>query len=267
MTARRAAAGLFLAAALAGMAGMAGMAGAAEPLPPKPARYVEDRAGILSPRTREALNARLEAFERETSSQVVVATFPRVPDDYALEDFTQRTAESWGVGRRERDNGAVLFVFPGDRKMRIEVGYGLEGAIPDATAAAIIGNVLQPAFRAGDFDGGVTRGVESLLAAARGEYRGTGRTVADRRAPESGFPGWLPFVVFFALFLLANMSRKRGRAYGRRGARDVWWTPTIGAGGWSGGGFSGGSRGGGGFSGGFSGGGGRFGGGGASGGW
>src|SRR4029453_18435932 len=85
---------------------------AVDPLPPKPSQYVVDTAGILSPQLVAALNQRLEGFERQTSNQVLVATFPRVPDGYALEDFTQRTAEAWGVGQSKDDNGVVLFVFP-----------------------------------------------------------------------------------------------------------------------------------------------------------
>jgi uncharacterized protein len=247
-----------------------GIAQAADPLPPKPARYVVDTAGLLSAQTRDAINAKLEAFERETSSQVLVAIFPKVPVDYAMEDFTQRTAEAWGVGQKKDDNGAVFFIFPQDHKMRIEVGYGLEGAIPDATAKAILDNEVTPAFRAGDFSAGVTHGVDSILAAARGEYKGTGRTNADSGSADAEWGGLFPLsilflVAFFALRIWANS----GTSYDRRGRRrKSSWTDFLGggsSGGFGGGGFGGGSSSGGG--GGFSGGGGGFGGGGASGGW
>ena len=162
---------------------------AADPLPPKPAQFVSDRAGILSPSTVAALNARLDSFERETSNQVIVGTFSNVPDGYVLEDFTQRTAEAWGVGQRKEDNGVALFVFPNDRKTRIEVGYGLEGALPDVLAKRIIENEILPAFRKGDFDSGVLRGVNAILQASRGEVQGhrphscrfvrRGRTLVD----------------------------------------------------------------------------------------
>ena len=229
-------------------------------LPPRPARYFNDYAGVVSRDTAERLNATLEAFERKTSSQVLVAIFPRLPENAALEDYTVRTAEAWGVGQEQTDNGAVLFVFRDDRKLRIEVGYGLEGAIPDALAKRIIENEIVPRFRAGDFESGISAGVEALLAAAQGEYRGTGRTSAEGR---TNVAPWLAivFLVIFALIALFSAAR-RGTYYGRR-RRTVWGTPWVGSGGWSGGSGGGGWSGGGGFSGG----GGSFGGGGASGSW
>jgi uncharacterized protein len=247
---------------LAAAFALAAIALAADPLPPKPTQFVSDRAGILSPQTIAALNSRLEAFERETSNQVIVATFPNAPSGYALEDFTQRTAEAWGIGRKKEDNGVALFVFPKERRMRIEVGYGLEGALPDAIAKRIIENEMVPAFRAGDFDSGVSRGVNAILQAARGEYKGTGRTSAETEEGDQG--SWILFLLFILIVMLAiSASRnalRRGAYYGPRGRRTVW-SPPIGGGG----GFNWGSRGGGG--GGFSGGGGSFGGGGASGSW
>jgi uncharacterized protein len=240
---------------------------ASDPLPAKPTGYVSDKAGILSPNTVAALNARLEAFERETSNQVIVATFPRVPDGYVLEDFTQRTAEAWGIGQKKEDNGVALFVFPSDRRTRIEVGYGLEGALPDAMAKRIIENEMLPAFRAGDFDSGVRRAVTAILQATRGEYKGADRTVAETE--ENGEIFWIiVFLVVLLIILMIAANRgvlQRGTYYGPRGRRVVWY-PDIG-GGWRGGGSSGGSGWGSGGGGGFSGGGGSFGGGGASGSW
>jgi uncharacterized protein len=234
------------------------IAAATDPPPPKPAQFVSDRAGILSPQTIAALNSRLETFERDTSNQVIVATFPNVPDGYVLEDFTQRTAEAWGIGQKKDDNGVALFVFPNDRRTRIEIGYGLEGALPDAIAKRIIESEMVPAFRAGDFDSGVSRGVNAILQAIRGEYKGTGRTRAEMEEGDQG--SWIIFLLFILIIMItiaANRNAlRRGVYYGPRGRRTVW-SPPIGGGG----GFS---RGGGG---GFSGGGGSFGGGGASGSW
>jgi uncharacterized protein len=240
---------------------------ASDPLPPKPTRYVSDSAGILSPNTVTALNSRLEDFERETSNQVIVVTFPKVPEGYVLEDFTQRTAEAWGIGQEKDDNGVALFVFPNDRKTRIEVGYGLEGALPDAIAKRIIEREMLPAFRAGDFDSGVSRAVTAILQAARGEYIGAGRTVAD--SEEDGEIFWILVFLFLLVIILMIAANRgalqRGTYYGPRGKRVVWY-PDIG-GGWRGGGSSGGGSGWGSGGGGFSGGGGSFGGGGASGSW
>ena len=238
------------------------------PLPPKPADYVLDQSGVFSPMEREALSRELEQFERETSNQIVVAVMPRVPDDYVMEDFTQRTAEAWGAGQRGTDNGIVLFVFPDQREMRIEVGYGLEGAVPDALANQIIQNDIVPYFRSGNMAGGIAQGAQALMAASKGEYTGTGRTVAETEyAANEAFFNFIILAVFLIFIILhIRMAMKRGgRVYAPSGRRDVWF-PSSGTG-LGGGGFGGGFGGGGFGGGGFSGGGGGFGGGGASGRW
>jgi uncharacterized protein len=232
-------------------------------VPPKPQRYVTDRAGILGPGVPEQLNAKLEQFERDTSDQILVWIDDKVPEGFTLEDFTVRAAEKWGAGHKKEDNGAVLFVFSGDRKVRIEVGYGLEGALPDVTAKRIIDDEIVPRFRQNDYPGGVSAGVTAMLAAVKGEYKGTGRTVDDsRRRTKTTAGGCSPILFFLIIFIVLPMlmRRRRSRTFGGGG----WWGG--GFGGWGGGGGFGG--GGGGFSGGgFSGGGGSFGGGGASGSW
>jgi len=234
--------------------------------PPRPTKYFNDYAGVVSAQTAERLNRALEDFEKQTSSQILVAIFPKLPENSALEDFTLRAAEAWKPGQQGKDNGAILFIFRDDRKMRIEVGYGLEGAIPDSVAARIINNEITPRFRAQDFDGGVTAGVNALMQAARGEYRGTGSTVASRRNRGTrGIP--VIFIVFLVIMMMMAASRRRGTVYHRR-RRHYWGGWGGGLGGLGGGGWSsGGGRSWGGGGGGFSGGGGRFGGGGASGGW
>jgi uncharacterized protein len=238
---------------------------AQSPLPPKPADYVLDQAGVFSPTQRAALARELEQFERQTSNQIVVAVMPRVPDDYVMEDFTQRTAEAWGAGQKGSDNGIVLFVFPEQREMRIEVGYGLEGAVPDGLANQIIHDDIVPSFRSGDMAGGIVRGAQSLMAASKGEYTGTGRTVAE--AQQESVDAMVNFIVItiFLIFMalqIRQAMKRGGHVYAPSGRRDVWF-PSSGTG-LGGGGFSGGFGGGGG---GFSGGGGGFGGGGASGRW
>jgi uncharacterized protein len=236
---------------------------ASSPLPAKPADYVLDEAGVFSPGQREALARRLEQYERETSNQIVVAVMPRVPDDYVMEDFTQRTAEAWGAGQRNNDNGIVLFVFPESRQMRIEVGYGLEGAVPDGLANIIIQDDIVPLFRAGDMAGGIERGAEALMAASKGEYAGSGRTVADEELSRQEATINLIIFIIFVVFVVISIRRSQargGHVYYPSGRRDVWF-PSSGSG-LGGGGFSGGFGGGG-----FSGGGGGFGGGGASGRW
>ena len=240
---------------------------AADTLPPPPTRYFNDYAGLVSAADAQRLDAKLDAFDKESSNQVVVAVFPELPSP-SLEDFTIRTAQSWRAGREKLDNGVVLFVFVKDRKSRIEVGYGLEGALPDITARHILDDALTPRFRAGDYAGGLEASVDAIIAATRGEY------TAAPEAPTA--MGWamtvLMLLVFFAIFLFVIRIAYRNR--------DAWATYRGsgwggGGGGWGGGGgggwSSGGGWGGGGGGsfggGGFSGGGGSFGGGGASGSW
>src|SRR5262245_15820656 len=116
----------------------------AEIMPPKPDRYFNDYALVVSRATAEELNRKLEDFERRTSSQMLAAILPKRETDSSIEDYTVRIAQSWKVGQKGKDNGAVLFVFINDRKMFIQTGYGLEGALPDATAKMIIENEIKP---------------------------------------------------------------------------------------------------------------------------
>jgi uncharacterized protein len=246
-------------------------AGAAEVMPPKPPNHFNDLAGVVRRETAVQLNTELAQFERDTSTQIVVAVYPRMQSDSSVEDYTVRVAQTWGVGQRERRNGAVLFVFQQSRDIRIVTGYGLEGALPDALCKQIIENEIAPRFRAGDFDGGLAAGARAMMAAVRGEYRGTGRTNAEGRAPAGAVsPGLIMTMVILAFIIMGGMrSRSRRNVmFGPRGRRTIH-DPWFGGGGWGGGGFGGGSWGGGGSSGGgsFSGGGGSFGGGGAGGKW
>jgi uncharacterized protein len=232
---------------------------AAEIMPPAPPRYFNDFAGATKPATAERLNKSLEQFEKDTSSQIVVAVFPKMQSDSSLEDYVNRMFVAWKIGQKQKNNGVLLAVFAQDRKMRIEVGYGLEGAIPDAIAKRIISDEITPRFRNGDFDGGLDAGVNALMKAARGEYKGTGSTVHLGRRLLGLSPLKL-FFLFLVFVFFSALCRRRGTYY-TRGGRHGWGGPII----WSGGG--GGWSGGGGGGGGFSGGGGSSGGGGASGSW
>jgi uncharacterized protein len=164
------------------------LASAAFAPPPRPERYVTDLAGVMDEARRKALNERLAQFERETSNQVLVYVDRKLPPGTTLEEFANRTFRAWKVGQKDRDNGVVFFAFVDDRKMRIEVGYGLEGAIPDARAKQITSGVVVPAFKRGDFAGGVEGAADALVKAARGEYQGTGKTVAEAPPPPTGPP-------------------------------------------------------------------------------
>ncbi|MDB6109259.1 MAG: hypothetical protein JWR69_1009 [Pedosphaera sp.] len=239
-------------------------ASAAEVIPPVPKAYFNDYAKVVSPATAQELNQRLENFEKETSSQILVAIYPKMQSESSIEDYTTRVFEAWKPGLKAKDNGAVLFVFVQDHKMRIATGYGLEGALPDALAKQIIEDRIAPHFKQGDFDGGLRAGVTAMIAAAKGEYKGTGQTVAQSRRGKDSFltHNWFVFLVII-LILLGSFTRRR-----RSGLWGGWTMGSGGFGGWSGGGGGGGwSGGGGGGGGGFSGGGGSTGGGGASGSW
>ena len=233
---------------------------AQEIIPPAPTAYFNDYAHVVSEGTAAQLNKTLEDFERQSSDQIVVAVFPKMQSDSSMEDYTVRVARSWQAGLKDKNNGAVLFVFVQDHKLFLQTGYGLEGVLPDALCKRIIDEQISPRFKTGDFDGGLTAGVQAIISAVKGEYKGTGTTVAEQLQRLKQI---LPVIFVIAIFVLIFIVFLRGGNF--RGGYSTW---TIGSGGSSGGWGGGGFSSGGGFSGGgFSGGGGSFGGGGAGGSW
>jgi uncharacterized protein len=238
----------------------AAASGAGPAVPPVPTRFVTDKAGVIAPDVAARLEARLADFERETSNQFLVYTESTVPDGTTLEEYTVACAQAWKAGQTQRKNGMILFVFPGSRKARLEVGYGLEGAMPDALARRVLDEQVIPRFRTGDYSGGISAGVSAAIAATRGEYKGTGRTRGQRDERSLPFPAVLAILLFFFFGIVPFFFRNRG-GYSYIG-RGGWGSGGFGGfGGFGGGGFGGGGGGG------FSGGGGSFGGGGASGSW
>ena len=233
----------------------AGNVAATEVIPPVPAAYCNDYAHVLSATTAAQLNAQLEQFEQATSNQIVVAIYPTMQTDSSVEDYTVRVAQSWHIGQKGKDNGAVLFIFVAEHKMYIQVGYGLEGALPDITAKRIVEDEIAPHLRQGDFDGGISAGVAAMVAATQGEYKGTGSTVGQRHRQTSDGASSIFFLVILILFIAFRVFAGGSRFYSPGGY--------YGGGGFGGGSFGGGGGGGGGFSGG----GGSFGGGGAGGSW
>jgi uncharacterized protein len=239
--------------------------------PPPPSNFFTDTAGIVPSDAAARIEQRLQEFEKESSNQLLVVVGDRMPEGYtSIEEYANRTAQAWKVGNKARDNGAVLFVFTGDRKIRLEVGYGLEGALPDALASRIINDEIAPQFREGRYGDGLLAGVEAIIRATRGEYQ----PMASRRSSSDTMFVVLVVVLFLLVGVVFPIIREvmaikrgyrtytgRGTSIGRRGST---WGSGGGFGGWSGGG---GSSWGGGGGGGFSGGGGSFGGGGASGSW
>jgi uncharacterized protein len=158
---------------------------AAISLPPKPDHFVTDRAGVIA--NPSALDAKLAQFERETSDQILVYVDQHLPPDTTIEEMGSEAIKQWGVGQKGKDNGAILFVFVADRKMRIEVGYGLEGSLTDAKSKRIIETVIKPEFQRGNYSAGIEQGTAAIVATIRGEpYKGTGGTVATAKKKSQG---------------------------------------------------------------------------------
>jgi len=220
---------------------------------------VVDQAGILSPSTREGLTEMLAQFEQATGKQVVVVTL-RSLQGYPIEDFGYQLGRKWGIGQKGKNTGALLIVAPNERKVRIEVGYGLEETLTDAASRIIIEREILPNFRNGDFNGGVVAGTAAIVALLGGNPSAAG--VLPNAQPSNDFEGspWT-LLITLAIFIIVLSLRNR---FGQRSAigRGMGAYPPVFL---PGGGFPSGPREGGG--GGFSGGGGSFGGGGASGSW
>lgn len=219
-------------------------------------RRVTDQTGTLSESSVQSLEDKLQRFEEQTSNQVAVLMIPSLGGE-SLEDYSMQVAEKNKFGKKGRDNGVLVIIVKDDRQMRIEVGYGLEGVLPDAISDQIIRNIMIPQFREGDFVAGINAGIDAIIMATKGEFKGV-PTVSRRRGTSDPLVTILAILFFVVFGPLMRILRGGRRFYVGGGG----WNTT---GGWigGGGGFGGGGFGGGGFSGG----GGGFGGGGASGSW
>ena len=240
-------------------------------VPPSPTEWYTDEANLLDSSQASALNEKLRAFEQQSGVQFIIYVFPALQGE-SLEDFTIRCAGKWKVGNKKYDNGLILFVFKEDRKLRIEVAYGLEGTVTDAFSSRVIREYITPHFRAGDYAGGLNAGADALIAKIRGGEEPVPPTspgaTGQRSAGGTQLPGgFFLLLIIFALIVVPRILMRGGR-HGCGGCMlpFLFWPGggnTFGGGGLGGGGLGGGGFGGGGFSGG----GGSFGGGGASGGW
>ncbi len=261
---------------------------AALEIPPLDGR-VNDSAQMLSAETKAGLETLLANFESTDSTQIVVLTVPSL-DGEVLEEYSLRVAETWGIGQKGSDNGALLLVARDERKLRIEVGYGLEGSLTDLIAGRIIGGVIVPRFKEGNFDRGISDGVRAMVNAVRGEFVAS---AANAKASGDNDPAGLIFILIFAFSFIGRALHKKTKtaavvggiaspvlglmffpqlgfwllALLPIGALGGVFVSSLSASGGSGGFYTGGGSSSGGFGGGFSGGGGGFGGGGASGGW
>lgn len=229
---------------------------------------VVDAANILPTPARERLETRLRAHEDKTSDQVVVATVPSLQET-SIEDFANQLFRHWKLGQQKTNNGVLVLVAPAERKVRIEVGYGLEGSLTDAVAQMIIQAAVAPKFKTGDYGGGVEAGVEAIVATLQGDGEWQER-VKLRNAQNDGYDPMTLVLLVVIIIIVINIiaARSHGGGGGGRGGlhrrRGGEWVVIPSSNGW-GGGFSGGGSSG--DSGGFSGGGGSSGGGGASGDW
>ena len=163
--------------------------------------HVNDYAGMLSASSRRQLETVLTTFEQQESTQIVLLTVPSLEGD-ALENFSIRVAETWKIGQSGSDNGAILLISKKDRKIRIEVGYGLEGSLTDLKAGRIIRNVIAPRFKMGQFDQGILEGISAMMGTVKGEYEAT-----DTAKKSSGKGQGIPFMVIALFFLLNGLGR------------------------------------------------------------
>lgn len=230
-----------------------------EALPPPPSHYFNDSAGIVSPQVAFQLDQKLAQFDRATSNQIVVAIYPQSWSKSSPEDIAQKLYTAWHPGTKKNSNGVLVLIFQKEHQIRIQTGYGLEGALPDALCKRIVADVIAPAFQQGNYSQGLTAGLSAIMQATAGEYQAAAqkkKTISWQRLLFSPF-GFFLMLLFFS-FLFNRRRSRNGLEPDMRGGGG-WW---IGGGGFGGGdGFGGGSGGG------FFGGGGDSGGGGAGGSW
>ena len=232
--------------------------------PPLSEGLLLDQTNTLTPEQKTALREKLEAYDRSTSTQIAIVIMPSLKGN-SLEEVAFQIGRTWGVGQKDKNNGIVILVAKDDKKVRIEVGYGLEGVITDYASSSIIDNNLRPNFREGNYYRGLTEAVDEIIKAAAGKY-----TAPEGYGKKEGIKKWHIILAALVIWMIIGAIGRGGRGGGmvsRRGYSNwggpIWWGGGFG-GGSGGGGWSGGGGGGGGF-GGF--GGGSFGGGGASGSW
>lgn len=262
----------FLIGVVAALMVVAAPALAAPKFPPLTGRVV-DNANMLTPAIEADLTGKLAALEAKTGRQLVVATIPDL-QGYEIEEFGYQLGRAWGIGSKDDDSGALFIVAPNERKVRVEVGYGLEPVLTDSLSSLILQTQVIPKFKSGDMADGVVAGTDALieqLSAPDGEARAQAAKAIERPQSSGHRAAGLP-VILIVIVLIFLFTRGGGGGGGRRGrsglASALPWIilgslGNRGGGGWSGGGGFGGGGGGGGFSGG----GGSFGGGGSSGSW
>jgi uncharacterized protein len=217
---------------------------------PKLKTRILDQANLIDAASEQQINQLLAGHEKASSNQIIVVTLKDL-QGFSIEQAGVEMGRAWGVGQKEQDNGIVLILAQAERKVRIEVGYGLEGVMTDAVSATIVQDYILPRFKTGDFSGGLLVGSQAIVAALGGEY-----IAPVAKGKKSGNGSGLPSIIFMFIFMAFAAMNRLGSSGGRRGRSSLWLLPLMILGGGSGGRSSGGGFGG--FSGG---------GGGASGGW
>ncbi|MET4083830.1 uncharacterized protein ABIB40_003802 [Pedobacter sp. UYP30] len=239
--------------------------------PEKPSTLVNDYANVLSASQKQSLEQKLVTFDDSSSTQIAIAILKSV-GDYDINEYALNLGRKWGVGQGGKNNGIMIVVAINDRKIAIQTGYGVEGALPDVYAKRIIDNDIKPYFKQGDYYAGLDAGTTSIIKYTKGEYKNENPKVSSREKGGAGSVVVIIIIIVILIIVMKNGGGGNGNIIGGRGASNaLFWAMLFGSGGrgrggfgGGGGGFGGGSSGGGGF-GGF--GGGSFGGGGASGGW
>jgi len=242
--------------------------GFAQDFPEKPNTLVNDYANVLSADQKQQLETKLIAFNDSSSTQIAIAILKSV-GDYDINEYAVELGRKWGVGQSGKNNGIMIVVAVGDRKISIQTGYGLEGALPDIYAKRIIDNDIKPNFRAGNYYAGLDEGTTSIIKYTKGEYKNDSPKTSSKKG---GGGGSIVIIIIIVIVIIIIMRKGGGggsEVIGGRGASNaLFWAMLFGSGGGGGrssGGWGGGSSGGGGGFGGF--GGGSFGGGGSSGSW
>lgn len=189
---------------------------------PQLAGRVNDYAGLLSPEAKAGLEQKLAAFERDQSTQVVVLTIPSLQGD-DIDQFSIRVAEKWKPGQKGKDNGVLLVLAKAERRVRIEVGMGLQGVLPDITASHIIRDVMRPYLKDGNYDQGISAGADAIMAATRGEFKASPTDTA--RKPHRSSPSLITLILITAVAaaILGTFSRYLGGAAGAVGLPIAAW--------------------------------------------
>ena len=191
----------------------------AQNFPQKPNTLVNDYTNTLSQNEISALEQKLVAFDDTSSTQIAVVLIKSL-EGYDEADYAVRLAETWGIGRQSKNNGVLLLASIGDRKVTIQTGYGVEGALPDAIAKRIISNEITPYFRQGDYFSGLNEGTDAIISYTKGEYR-------NDQPKKQGKGGSAGFIIIIIILIIIFLSKRGGGGgtviSGRRSASPFWW--------------------------------------------